>query len=892
MNVFAAPPAVSSFMPVSASSGMTVQITGTDLLNTTAVRFGGTPALSFTILSATRVNAVVALGSSGAVEVTTNEGVASRNGFSYVPTSGIITDFGGFWKTSGGAVNPVMPDNSHNLLSFTYNDSTFSTGVNDALLTSNGVNFYPGIFRALPVAAIGGNTSTGSSIFIALAKRVDGSFNVGNASTVAHYNVMKALTDGINGLDLGTGITNLPASAQMSFKIVNINAAAISDATPDIILTQIASPSIGNDEFSFIDVNGNTVGVPKTQDMTLLPSLGEYHVDLFNLTPNVAYNKAKVYSFGNMGSREIRVTAFRLSDFGITASNASQVVALKIAPSSNSDYAFIGYNANSINLPPNVARNDAGTAETICAGGTGVLEVIGSASGGGALSYSWEEMPSGSSTWSIVTASAKYSGVNTERLVINNADNGARYRARITEAGNVNIALSPLFTITVAAPAPPTSASVTGGSTVCLNTPVQLTSTVNGGSTRFYQWQKNISGTFQDIDGANLSSYSPEVNQTGTSTYRVLVTGASGCPGGATSNNSNVVVTGISSVTPAEVCVGAPVTLAATATSGTIDWFANDAGGTALATADNYSPSGLSASRTYYVASSGCAAATVLRVPVPATVHSTTVGGNIAGGGEVAPGNNSSTLTLNSFNGSVLKWQSSTDNFNASITDIANATPSLTVTNLNEDHQFRALVRNGTCASTYSNAGSVTMYVTLSFNERSVRVNSENNGVVIRWSVSNSVGVKHYEVERSADGTNFNVVAKTSVSGNNDYQATDKLPLENISFYRVKEVNVDGKVVYTETVRFVNSGSKASFNIYPNPVADHQANISLNGYTAGSYTFRLISATGQVVLEKNLQYSGGAVRQTLQLPKQIVPGKYTAQISGKTGVQNFSVVVL
>ncbi|RYZ33891.1 MAG: T9SS type A sorting domain-containing protein [Sphingobacteriales bacterium] len=105
-------------------------------------------------------------------------------------------------------------------------------------------------------------------------------------------------------------------------------------------------------------------------------------------------------------------------------------------------------------------------------------------------------------------------------------------------------------------------------------------------------------------------------------------------------------------------------------------------------------------------------------------------------------------------------------------------------------------------------------------------------------------------------------------------------------------LNTDGKIDYTETVRFVNSGSKATFNIYPNPVADHQANISLNGYAPGNYTFRLISATGQVVLEKSIQYNGGISKQTLQLPGHIVAGKYSAQISGKSGIQNFPVVVL
>ncbi|RYE11630.1 MAG: hypothetical protein EOP51_32760, partial [Sphingobacteriales bacterium] len=201
----AIPPTISTIVPTSAASGMTIQINGADLSGATSVKFGGMAAASFTIVSSTRINAVVAQGSSGQVEVTTADGTALISGFIFIETSGIITDFGGFWRSTGASPNAISPDNSHHLLSFTYNNVTYSTGVNDSRLTANGVSFVPGNFKSLPVAGISGTTpASGSSIYIALAKNVDGSANVGNASTVSSYTVMKSLTDGLNGLDLGT----------------------------------------------------------------------------------------------------------------------------------------------------------------------------------------------------------------------------------------------------------------------------------------------------------------------------------------------------------------------------------------------------------------------------------------------------------------------------------------------------------------------------------------------------------------------------------------------------------------------------------------------------------------------------------------------------------------
>ncbi|MBC7448902.1 MAG: IPT/TIG domain-containing protein [Hymenobacteraceae bacterium] len=56
------PPAVSSFSPASGPVGQTVTITGTGFSGATGVKFNATPAVSFTVVSATRITAVVPPG--------------------------------------------------------------------------------------------------------------------------------------------------------------------------------------------------------------------------------------------------------------------------------------------------------------------------------------------------------------------------------------------------------------------------------------------------------------------------------------------------------------------------------------------------------------------------------------------------------------------------------------------------------------------------------------------------------------------------------------------------------------------------------------------------------------------------------------------------------------
>jgi hypothetical protein len=85
-------PVITAVSPMSALSGTTLTITGTDFIETVSVDIGITPAVSFRVLSSTTLIAVVGTGSSGIITVTTLTGYATMPGFIYVPPVKIIHD--------------------------------------------------------------------------------------------------------------------------------------------------------------------------------------------------------------------------------------------------------------------------------------------------------------------------------------------------------------------------------------------------------------------------------------------------------------------------------------------------------------------------------------------------------------------------------------------------------------------------------------------------------------------------------------------------------------------------------------------------------------------------------------------------------------------------------
>jgi len=254
----------------------------------------------------------------------------------------VITDYKGYWKSASTAVNSVKPDNSHNLVAFSFNGNRYSTGVNDDLLTGRGLSFVPGDFRALPVNTLSGTATANTKI--GLGYMYDGIEN-GAGSPAPANNIPQYLTDGIKGLDLGTCVANLPAGTLM-FPVSKILAHAIGDNNPDILITQIADPSGSLDRYEFADILGNRVGNYVDIQLDNILPVGNWTADFYdaNKTPmTLAAGYTKT-------DRPIRLWASDVSSFGIDSANASRVAYFRIRLSGNSDVAFVAYNNNSINI--------------------------------------------------------------------------------------------------------------------------------------------------------------------------------------------------------------------------------------------------------------------------------------------------------------------------------------------------------------------------------------------------------------------------------------------------------------------------------------------------------------------------------------------------------------
>lgn len=148
-------------------------------------------------------------------------------------------------------------------------------------------------------------------------------------------------------------------------------------------------------------------------------------------------------------------------------------------------------------------------------------------------------------------------------------------------------------------------------------------------------------------------------------------------------------------------------------------WFRNASGGVALTSGPIFNPVGLAGSgipntatlgtTTFYVENSDFSNC---RTPVSfnintALISPTTISGSLSDSlSNNCAGNNTGIIALVGHTGSVIRWESSTNNFITN-TPIDNNTASLTYKNLNQTTQYRAIIQTNSCLIGRSNLGTI-----------------------------------------------------------------------------------------------------------------------------------------------------------------------------------------
>lgn len=167
-----------------------------------------------------------------------------------------------------------------------------------------------------------------------------------------------------------------------------------------------------------------------------------------------------------------------------------------------------------------------------------------------------------------------------------------------------------------------------------------------------------------------------------------------------------------------------------------------------------------------------------------------------------------------------------------------------------------------------------------------VNFKGEKNGTqnLLTWTTASEVNNAGFEIQRSADGINFSKLAfvETKASNGNSnqtltYSYADTKPFSSNGYYRLKQLDKDGKSVLSEVIliKGIKPSKLELVSVYPNP-AIHTINIGLAAPKADRITFVISDITGKIIISKSVNVIAGESNLQIDVAA-LAKGTYTVK---------------
>jgi len=126
----------------------------------------------------------------------------------------------------------------------------------------------------------------------------------------------------------------------------------------------------------------------------------------------------------------------------------------------------------------------------------------------------------------------------------------------------------------------------------------------------------------------------------------------------------------------------------------------------------------------------------------------------------------------------------------------------------------------------------------------------KNRSIILSWVTANEIDNAYFAVERSSDGSRFVEIGSKLGAGTSHearhYDFSDQQPIRGMNYYRLRQVDLDGKFEYSPvvTVTFERVG-----NVFLSPMpALDQVNVGLDELTRQPLDWQVYDCVGKLLL--------------------------------------------
>jgi len=149
---------------------------------------------------------------------------------------------------------------------------------------------------------------------------------------------------------------------------------------------------------------------------------------------------------------------------------------------------------------------------------------------------------------------------------------------------------------------------------------------------------------------------------------------------------------------------------------------------------------------------------------------------------------------------------------------------------------------------------------------------------LLEWVTATEINNDFFTIERSRNGIDFETVGFVSGAGTVNqmqyYRLWDSNPIAGLSYYRLKQTDLDGTFEYFSPVSvYVKSDNQAEVVIYPNP---NNGNFSIYNPLEKETGFRVYDIRGRVVHSS----TAGPSFVSMVNIDGVTPGLYTVVFYG------------
>jgi hypothetical protein len=164
-----------------------------------------------------------------------------------------------------------------------------------------------------------------------------------------------------------------------------------------------------------------------------------------------------------------------------------------------------------------------------------------------------------------------------------------------------------------------------------------------------------------------------------------------------------------------------------------------------------------------------------------------------------------------------------------------------------------------------------------------------NQKVDLKWVTATEINNDYFVVEKSKDGKNWEEVVWTDGAGNSnytlEYYEVDEKPYEGVSYYRLKQVDFNGKYTYSSVVPVNNEiNTVKDISILPNPVNNGEPfYIEVKGFENEKCLISITNMQGKAIYTTHKTINNNNELIAIKLNDNIPSGTYLIIVSSNNG---------